>query len=222
MLTPETMRSEFPDFKLVPKDREHVPTWLWAFFVVAGWFNKDFFTRYATVVGCTVYMATERSDKPRSIANLLRHERVHMRDSRGLRGLLYYLTYLFCFPAALTMRAYWEYRGYAQTLLCWYEQEGKITDEDLDWLVGVFTGPGYLYMVWPFGSWLRAKLARLRERIVAGEVSGPNWPHASAGVLPPPEVLVAVPQPVGNAVPHLGRPWVELGGVDGLEAVLAE
>ena len=172
---------EFPDFTIVRKTKENVPKWLWWVFVIAGWVNKDFFTRYATVVGTTIYFPSERSSSPASMDALIRHERVHMRDAKVWKAL-YYVSYVIP-PVYWTLRAHWELRAYAQTLLVWWEQYQEravgpdvFPLEDEDWLVGVLTGPGYWWMCMPEKR-ARRKVRKLMARVTSGEASGRDWPH---------------------------------------------
>ena len=161
-----------------PKTKDCLPFWLWYAFKVAGWINPDFWTRYATTVGKTVYVPSDEwweGIDGVSKQSLLRHEQVHIKDSEKW-GLLYYISYLFP-PAFLTFRWVWELRAYTQTLICWHEGDRGIRDEDIDWLVGIFTGRGYAWMM-PFKGFIRRKLESIRARIIAGEISGSDWPHS--------------------------------------------
>jgi hypothetical protein len=177
LYTPLTreMKVEFPDFRVVYKTRENCPLWLWIAFKAAGLVNKAFFTRYATVIGSSVYLPKTGSKNPASIYNLLRHERVHMRDDAKW-GLLYKLSYLLALPAGWTFRAHWEWRAYQQTLICWHESDTGIRAEDVDWMVDLFAGPEYLWMN-PFHSLMKAKVLKTTYLIQEGVLKGPNYPH---------------------------------------------
>ena len=132
-------------------------------------FNRHYLTRYTTVMFGKVYFPSRRwytlSD-PFDLYALLRHEAVHLRDAQRL-PVLFELSYLLCLPVGLTARAFWEWRGYAETFRVWAAVKGEIPD----WLVEAtarhFTGADYLYM-WPFPRDIRRRLERLRAELLSG------------------------------------------------------
>jgi hypothetical protein len=99
----------------------------------------------------------------------IRHEYVHLRDQRRW-GFLWYLTYVIP-PAILTLRSYWEIRGYTQNMMVEYERTGEIRDETIETIVTLFTSRAYLFMC-PWSSWIRWRLNQIRDRIKSREITG--------------------------------------------------
>jgi hypothetical protein len=136
-------------------------------------FNPDFQTRFGTTIGMTVYYPSSWGEA--TLYEVLKHERIHMRDSKKWKAL-YYLTYtLFPLPFILSGRAYWEFRGYCETLKVFWERQGSRVDaagapvlwyKDVDWVIGQFTGPGYLFM-FPFPWILRKAFKKASLKWVA-------------------------------------------------------
>jgi hypothetical protein len=163
----DEMRAEFPDFKLVPKDESKFMKFL---AVVTKPWCPDFMTSYATAVGATVYHPRDWSDW--SMYEVLRHERIHIRDHKKWK-LLYSLSYLFTLPVVVTMRAFWEFRAYCETLKVAWERRGKPRDafgnpvvyRDIEWAVSQFTGAGYLFM-FPFPKTLRGAFLKASRKWV--------------------------------------------------------
>lgn len=161
------IKTEFPSFKLMRKeDSKFMKTLA----VLVKPFCPDFQQSFGTTIGKTVYYPSHWDDS--TLYEVLRHERVHMRDSDKW-GPLYYLTYvLLPLPFIISGRAYWEFRGYCETLKVLWEFHGKpvgtdglpvLWRRDLDWVVEQFTGPSYLFML-PMPKLLR----RAFERASAG------------------------------------------------------
>ncbi len=59
------------------------------------------------------------------------------------------LSYAFVFPMGLTLRAYWEIRGYVQTLIHVYERQGSIPQDLVQRLIQLFSNRSYMYLLWP-------------------------------------------------------------------------
>jgi hypothetical protein len=146
------IKTEFPSFKLVRKEDS---LFMKVLGVVTFPFCPSFMQRFGTTIGKTVYYPPKWSDQ--TLYEVLRHERVHIRDSDKW-GLLYYLTYLLLpLPFVVSGRAYWEFRGYCETLKADWETQGKqmagneplIRERDLNWVIGQFMGPSYFFM-FPF------------------------------------------------------------------------
>jgi hypothetical protein len=135
-------------------------------------FNRTYLTQYTTVMFGRVYLPSRawcERQGPETVYRILRHEAVHLRDARRWPGL-FHVSYLVLLPAGLTMRAFWEWRAYAETLRVEAELTGDISDGLLSHVERCFTGPDYLFMC-PFPGWVRARLRRLRTRLLA-EMAG--------------------------------------------------
>jgi hypothetical protein len=102
---------------------------------------------------------------------VLRHEYVHILDSKKY-GLWFYLSYLLLpLPLLITCRAYWEFRGYAQNLIVTFEETGEIPDQHLQAYTTHFLSGMYLFML-PFKPFVLSRFEKLRELIYQGKVKG--------------------------------------------------
>jgi len=138
-----------------------------ALFAVLGmrWWNPRFMEDYTTVLITRVYMP-RRLIGTEDGYEVLRHEAVHIRDCLATGVLPFVLSYVFLLPSVLTFRAFWEYRGYRETMKVELERNGTISDETLEWIVRRFTGPDYLWM-FPFPKLIRRLLRRTRARLLS-------------------------------------------------------
>lgn len=102
---------------------------------------------------------------PEAIYSTLRHEAVHLRDARRF-PVFFQLSYLLLLPTGLTLRAWWEWRAYTETLRVELELHGRIYEQTLIEIAACFTGPDYLFM-WPFPRVVKARLRRLAARLTA-------------------------------------------------------
>jgi hypothetical protein len=145
------IKEEFPDFEVIPKLNSKL-MWACYYFGLMRFWNPYFMERYITTAFGKVYMPAELIGTEIG-ADVLRHELVHLRDAKRW-GILFYSSYLlFPLPAIFTMRAYWEYRGYCESLRCEYERYGVVYSESLNYYVSLFTGPAYLWMC-PFQDFI--------------------------------------------------------------------
>lgn len=146
---------EFPKFRMKPKADSFLMKAINVFLrTITFGGMKEFMTRYITTIGHTVYVPSDWNDKfPLSRATILRHERVHMRQSRRLTAPLYVFLYLFfILPGGLALgRRNLEMEAYAESMKASAEYYGMDTfdDEHREWMVRQFTGPAYFFM-WPF------------------------------------------------------------------------
>jgi hypothetical protein len=152
---------EFPRFKVVPKDESFFMRALYAVTLMTFW-NKSFMTNYITAVFGKVYM-------PRRLIgtaigyDVLRHELVHLRDARRW-PVLFELSYLFFpLPFVFTMRAYWEYRGYCESMIAERDRYGYINKAVIEYYISLFSSSEYLWM-FPFPNFLRKKFYAFLER----------------------------------------------------------
>jgi hypothetical protein len=81
-------------------------------------FNKDFMTRYITVIGNTVYVPSKQwvKDKPYAALEVFCHEWVHMKDNRDLGPLFKFLYLTPQIFALLSLFSLWS--GNLWWLLC--------------------------------------------------------------------------------------------------------
>ena len=167
----ETIRGEFPTFRIVPK-RGHWPSRVIdvALRVITLGGQRSYLTRYHTVIGNTLYVPPTwdaMSDLDRVI--LLRHERVHLRQRRRYGALLMTWLYLIpFFPVGLAYgRARIEWEAYEETLRATAELLGLDAARSASLrsqIVQRFTGPDYGWM-WPFERSVQAWYDRALENL---------------------------------------------------------
>jgi len=167
----ETIRREFPTFRIVPK-HGHWPSRAidFALKVITFGGQRSYLTRYHTVIGCTLYVPPTweaMSDLDRVI--LLRHERVHLRQRRRYGALLMTWLYLIpFFPLGLAYgRARIEWEAYEETLRATAELLGLEAARSpclRAQIVQRFTGPDYGWM-WPFERSVHAWYDRALENL---------------------------------------------------------
>lgn len=179
--------SEFPSFRIARKQDSHLMRAIAVLLAVVtlGRMRK-FMTSYTTTLGCTVYVSSgwDASDEV-SKCVLLRHERVHMRQSKRLGRLLYSFLYLVpFFPLGF---AYWrtklEKEAYEESMRATVQMRGTsvvFSPAYKEWMVGQFCGPAYGWM-WAFGresvgEWFDKTL----DSVVREYVGKPPRPPASA------------------------------------------
>jgi len=160
------LAQELPGFGVGYKDEDGLQQRIGA---VVRPFNKTYMTQYTTVLFGVVWFpsrAWRARVGPRVIYEILRHEAVHLRDAKRFPGF-FHLSYLFWpLPAFITLRAWWEWRAYVETLRVVYELDGDVPDSLLDHIQRCFTSSDYLYM-WPFPRHLRKHLERVRTSLTA-------------------------------------------------------
>lgn len=152
----EQLRAEFPGFRIVPKRGNRLSRGI---SVALSWLTlggqRHYMTHYHTVIGRTLYVPDtweQMADLDRLI--LLRHERVHLRQSRRYGPILMTFLYLvpWC-PLGLAWgRARLEWEAYEETLVATAELKGleALSEPGLrDRIVSRFVGPDYGWM-WPF------------------------------------------------------------------------
>jgi hypothetical protein len=152
------LAAEFPRFRIVPKRGNALSLAIdWALRIVTLGGQRQYLTRYHTVIGDTLYVPETweaMGDIERVI--LLRHERVHLRQRRRYGGPLMTFLYLVPFlPLGLAYgRARIEWEAYTETLRATAELRGAEAVQDTqlrEQILARFTGPDYGWM-WPFRS----------------------------------------------------------------------
>lgn len=152
----EAIRKEFPGFAIVDKDGDRLSRLIdGALKALTLGGQRDYLTRYHTVIGNTLYVPRAwRSTPDVERLIVLRHERVHLRQRRRYGMVLFALLYLVVFlPLGLAYgRARLEWEAYAETLRATAELQGLEAARSAQLrnrIVGRFTGPEYGWM-WPF------------------------------------------------------------------------
>ena len=161
----EDIKKEFPRFRVVPKEDSKLMKLLYLAMLMPLW-NREFMEYYVTTFLGTVYMP-DRLIGTTVGALVLRHELVHLRDAKRF-PVLFELSYLFFpLPMFVTMRAYWEYRAFCETLKALGEYKGCVTQETLNSYISAFCCSNYLWM-FPARKYLRAKfMGYLKENNIA-------------------------------------------------------
>lgn len=77
----------------------------------------------------------------------LRHEAAHVRDQRRFTLPLFLATYFAVLPVGVTLRAFWEWRGYREHVRIDLEEMGWVRPETVDDIVAAFSSRGYLWML---------------------------------------------------------------------------
>ena len=155
------IKIEFPDFVVIPKLQSK---FMWACYYLSlmPLWNPHFMSRFITVAFGKVYMPEELIGTDIG-ADVLRHELVHLRDAKRWK-ILFYLSYvLFPLPAVFTMRAYWEFRGYCESIRAERDRYGVVYSESLNYYVSLFTGPSYLWMC-PFPKFVMRKFVEFCQK----------------------------------------------------------
>lgn len=150
-----------------------------------GWLlwpiNRTYMTQYTTVMFGKVYFPSREQMAnwgPSQVYSTLRHEFVHLMDAKRF-PLWFELSYLFLLPIGLTFRAYWEWRGYTQTLLVEYEQTGSISPNTKTYILNRFVGADYGWM-FPFRKPLERWMEHTCQHIQDGIITGP-YPYCAWG-----------------------------------------
>lgn len=165
----ETLRAEFPRFRIVRKDRSPMHRAIhYALCALTFGQMTSYLDGYQTTIGRTIYVTPDWDDwEPDRRYVTLRHEAVHLRQFRtfSLPGMamLYLLLPL---PLGLAwFRAYFEKAAYAESIRAAAEVWGIEHPRSPEFrrrVIEQFTGPAYGWM-WPF----RARLERWYDQVLA-------------------------------------------------------
>jgi len=156
----EKIKQEFPSFEIIPKDTSKHMKFLYKFGLMKYWCPK-FMDTYTTLALGKCYMPEYLIGSYQGY-KVLRHELVHLRDQKKF-GLFFTISYAALLPTVLTMRAFWEFRAYCETLVVSHESHGYVPKEHLESCVQQFTGSSYLFM-FPFRKTIRNKFIQFIDR----------------------------------------------------------
>jgi hypothetical protein len=187
----DEMRVEFPGFRIVRKETDRLSRLIdLGLRALTLGRQRDYLTRYHTVLGRTLYVPrtwATATDHERLV--VLRHERVHLRQTRrfGRLGLAFLYLIPF-FPVGLAWgRARLEWEAYEETLRATVELEGpeKAADPALRRrIVDRFVGPDYGWM-WPFRRqverWYDDALAVILREVSTGPLRSGRTPCSHDG-----------------------------------------
>tara|TARA_R110002020_G_scaffold58247_2_gene159694 strand:- start:576 stop:1205 length:630 start_codon:yes stop_codon:yes gene_type:complete len=181
------IREEFPDYELIEKKNSTFMMWLSKLL----FFNKEFMTKYITVIGHKVYVPELpwSEQKPLTACSVLAHEWVHMKDGKRYGPLF---KFLYLFPQILTplallgmwnpvfllflgcllpipspFRAWFEFRAYTITIAVRWWLTKQTTS--YSWLSKQFTSSAYYWML-PAEQYLQKQFAKEFDRIQADDL----------------------------------------------------
>lgn len=151
----DDIEAEFPDFLMKKKSASKFMKALdVALKILSLGTMKKFMTHFVTTIGNTIYLPSEWSGW--TTANklaILKHERVHMRQSRDVGRLKFSLLYLFLpFPVVFShYRKKFEMEAYEESLRTYVKEYGPeiLTPEVRENMIRHFTSSEYLWM-WPW------------------------------------------------------------------------
>lgn len=153
----EIIKQEFPKLQIIPKEESKIMKFIFAITLMRFW-NPSFMKRYITVMFGSIYMPKAFIGTP-IMVDVLRHELVHLRDAKKY-PILFELSYvLFPLPTIFTMRSYWEFRGYCESIKAINDRYGYVTENTINFFVAQFTGPSYLWMC-PFPKYVKNKFMK--------------------------------------------------------------
>lgn len=120
---------EFENFKIRPKQTSRLMKVINLFLKVITFGKFDSFMKFTTTIGYyTIYTPINWDEKPEEKKiELLRHERIHLRQRRKLSIVLFSLLYLFLpFPVLFAwFRLSFEKEAYEESMRTIYEQDGN-------------------------------------------------------------------------------------------------
>jgi len=166
-------KSEFPDFEILPKNESVLMKVIDAALKIITFGQmKNFMTGFITVLGNKVYVSETWKDITlTSKAEIIRHERVHMRQSKKYGRVLFSFLYLVApFPVGVAyFRKKFEQEAYEESLKALYEYHGEkiFTPKLKEGMLAHFTTAQYFWM-WPWRKdlekWYDAAVEKARSR----------------------------------------------------------
>lgn len=145
-------QKEFPDFKIIKKSESPFMKLINTLLLIVTFGQmKLFMTNFYTTIGTTVYVPDswdESSVEEKLIT--LRHEKIHMQQSKRLGQIWFSLLYLFLwFPTKYAyFRTQFEQEAYEESMKAIMDYYGADSLRNLkpDFYIKVFTGPDYVWM----------------------------------------------------------------------------
>lgn len=167
------VKSEFSSFEILPKNKSVLMKVIDAALrIITFGQMKNFMTRFITVIGNKVYVPDSWEDNTlTSKAEIIRHERVHMRQSKKYGRFLFSFLYLVVpFPIGIAyFRKKFEQEAYEESLKALYEYHGEkiFTPRLKEGMLAHFTTAQYFWM-WPWRKdlekWYDAAVEKAKSR----------------------------------------------------------
>lgn len=156
-----SLKSKYKRFRVFPKEKSKL---MRAIAWISKPFNKDFMSDYTTTIGYCVYMPESWIDTETGY-QILRHEAIHVQDFDRTYWLPFVLSYTLLLPIVFTFRAYWEFRGYKESMRVELEETGSISDDTIAFIASQFTSSAYGWMC-PFKKFITKKLEDARAELL--------------------------------------------------------
>lgn len=166
-------KNEFKDFEILPKNKSVLMKVIDAVLKIITFGQmKNFMTGFITVMGNKVYVPNAWEDNTlTSKAEIIRHERVHMRQSKKYGRFLFSFLYLVIpFPIGIAyFRKKFEQEAYEESLKALYEYHGEkiFTPRLKEGMLAHFTTAQYFWM-WPWRKdlekWYDAAVEKAKSR----------------------------------------------------------
>jgi hypothetical protein len=191
----QEIRRQIPGYETLSKQKSD---WMKAAAAVVWLFNRRFMEHFGTTMYPKVFVPESWFQNVRLLWTVLAHEFVHLLHTKqkgtwphrlayifpqilavlsvfGFLGIWLGWGWYFCFafllclaPLPAPFRAAEEVAGYRMTLAVLYWMNGRIEDEDVEFVCNQFTGPGYYFMM-PFKGYVRSLIEKECDRIVNNE-----------------------------------------------------
>jgi len=164
--------NEFPDFEILPKKESKLMKVIdIALKIITFGQMKNFMTGFITTIGNKVYVPeTWDNNTLTSKAEIIRHERIHMRQAKRYGRFLFSLLYLALpLPTVFAyFRKKFEQEAYEESLKALYEYHGEsvFTPRLKNFFISHFVSANYFWM-WPFQknleSWYDGVVSKIKS-----------------------------------------------------------
>lgn len=174
------IKTKIPRFEIREKNKTYQddPWYRKPAEAIARLFCPTFDTDFATTMSPFIYVPSSWIKNDSLMYETERHEFIHLMDNQ-LNPIWFSVSYILLLPVILTMRSYWEYRGYSQNLIYDVESRGKVSEETIKWATENFTNSNYAWMDLRGEKRIRA----LAEKANRKEIKG-FWPHEDPDFAP--------------------------------------
>jgi hypothetical protein len=168
------IKREFPDFDVIKKTDSKLMKLIDVFLKMITFGQmKTFMTSFITTLGANVYV-TEKWEFTRLVdkVEVLRHERIHMRQAKKYgRFLFSFLYLLFPLPVGLAyFRKKFEQEAYEESIRAIYQYHGEKAASSLqvkEFIISQFTTANYFWM-WPFKKSVEEWYDATIKKIISG------------------------------------------------------
>lgn len=169
----QEIKVEFSDFEIIPKkDSKLMKTIDVILKTITFGKMKHFQTNFTTTLGNKIYTSSSWDDySPATKIQILRHERIHMRQSRKYGRVLFSFLYLMVpLPCGIAyFRKKFEMEAYEESLKIIHQHRGEkaFTPDLKEFYVSQFVSANYFWM-WPFRKNVEAWYDGVVAKILSG------------------------------------------------------